>query len=69
MNIENYKFSDDDIVCSNATDIDLNLDITYTEHNGYFGNGEGEVTVILSKFDAIALAKHFKLTANDLIGE
>ncbi|MCJ8293534.1 MAG: hypothetical protein MJK15_03930 [Colwellia sp.] len=61
MNIEEYEFSDDDIVCRNATNIDLNLDITYTEHNGYFGDGCAETTVILAKQDVIALAKHFKL--------
>ena len=54
MNIEEYDFTDGDITA------DINDDEVWLCATAYSA---------LKKCDVIALAKHFKLTANDLIGE
>ena len=54
MNIEDYEFADDTIKAMNSSKRDILFFIEDT-------------TFVLQKNDAIVLAKHFKLTADDLL--
>ena len=58
MNIKDHDFFDDDLSYCHDTPGEIYFDI------------KCEVpTVMLNKDDVIALAKHFKLTADDLQGQ
>jgi len=59
MNIEDYEFSDKQVLLERITN----------KHCVWLMINNNDKEMFISKFDVIALAKHFKLTANDLIGE
>lgn len=56
FDITEYKFSDPEIGATQFDDDEVQLDMV-----------DGSRPALLNKRDAIALAKHFKLTASDLL--
>lgn len=58
MSIENYKFSDDDMLLLSNLDDDI---LHLTIRRGSIGS-----ILELNRLDVIAMAKHFKLTAHDI---
>lgn len=60
MNIEDYEFRDSDLKCSR--DSDSKTIYLYLDEPVIFQ----DLQVYFKKDDVIAMAKHFKLTADDL---
>ena len=60
MNIEEYKFKDADISFRSVDDISISLNLSLENNDGDYAY------LILENRDVIALAKHFKLTVDDI---
>lgn len=63
MSIEGYKFYDDDLSHCHNSGGEVYLAVNYDCYDNNL-----QTTVVLNKDDVIALAKHFKLTTNDVEG-
>ncbi len=69
MKIEEHKFFDDNINHSHNSSDEVYLDVEYDQWNGHIGGySKEDKSIMLNKDDVIAMAKHFKLTADDLEG-
>ena len=74
MNIEEHVFFDESICYSHAdfnneviADNCIYLDVEHDVWNGNLdGWSKGEVTAMISRSDAVAIARKFKLTPEDL---
>ena len=58
MNIEQHKFDDHDVSVREAFDDHIYLEVDIENNNYSY--------IDLHKYDVIELAKHFKLTADDI---
>ena len=65
MNIKNYEFRDTDISLSSKKNMDYSIALK-VEYKCHVTEPNEYAYMFIAKVDVIALAKHFKLTANDL---
>jgi len=59
MSIEDYEFKDEDVRLREYDEISVSLNVTIENNNFDY--------IILEIDDVIAMAKHFNLTANDIL--
>ena len=68
MKIKNHEWFDTEIEYLNTTKDEVIINVRYDEWHGLSGRYSAErKAVMINKDDAVALAKHFKLTTGDLI--
>lgn len=67
MGIDNHIFYDNDVKYSHSSNSEVFIDVEYEQWGGHLnGYSTEEATVMIAKSDVIAMARHFKLTADDL---
>lgn len=67
MSIDNHIFYDNGVTYSHSSNSEVFIDVEYEQWGGHLnGYSTEETTMMIAKSDVIAMAKHFKLTADDL---